>query len=175
MKKNILKEISGREALLILGELVRDDELLKKRIESLAQKYLEQVELKEVVDAVYSALDSLDVEDLWDSSGSTRYGYIEPVERAYEMVEEALEPFIKEMKRFQRLSMFEQAKVQCLGILSGIYSYHMEADSEFKEWAPDVLEEQFLFIFGEWKKEQQSWRDIKDLEDYASSNFPNIV
>lgn len=174
MKINILKEINGREALLILNDLVREDPLLKRRIESLALKYLEQVELREVIDEVYSTLECLEVEELWNSSGSTQYGYIQPGERAYEMVEEALEPYLKEMKRFQRLSMFEEAKIQCLGILGGIYSYHMESDNEFKGWAPDVLEEQFLTILEKWREKQNNRSDIREVEDYVRKNFPNI-
>ena len=41
-------------------------------------------------------LDSIEVEEVWDRSGRTRNGYVEPTEMAFQMSEEALDPFIEE-------------------------------------------------------------------------------
>ena len=39
-----------------------------------------------IASAVYLELNRLDVEELWDRSGSTRHGYVEPNEMASEMI-----------------------------------------------------------------------------------------
>jgi len=65
-------------------------------------------------------LDSIEVEEVWDRSGRTRNGYVEPTEMAFPMFEDALDPFIEEMKKYQKLSMFAEAKNYCIGILKGI-------------------------------------------------------
>ena len=44
-----------------------------------------------IADEVFYELDSLEVEDVWDQSGSTRYGYVDPNEKAWEMLEDAIE------------------------------------------------------------------------------------
>ncbi|MGE5557823.1 MAG: hypothetical protein ACM3WV_04345 [Bacillota bacterium] len=49
------------------------------------------------------------MEDLWDRSGKTRHGYIDPDEMAREVVEEALQPYRK-IKKFQNPGMYETAK-----------------------------------------------------------------
>jgi len=76
-KKDILTTITQNEAFTILKSLAKEDENIKKRIEQLAIEYLEDVDVEEIADAVYFDLDLIEVEDLWDRSGSTRDGYVD--------------------------------------------------------------------------------------------------
>jgi enamine deaminase RidA (YjgF/YER057c/UK114 family) len=78
------------------------------------------VDIKDIASLVYFDLDSIEVEEVWDRSGRTRNGYVEPTEMAFQMFEEALEPFLEEMKKYLKLSMFVEAKEYCMGILRGI-------------------------------------------------------
>lgn len=77
-KKHILDDIRAKYAYEILKRLAEEDAKISKRIEELSFEYLRQVDPDDVADGVFHYLDSLDVEDVWDKSGGTRHGYVDP-------------------------------------------------------------------------------------------------
>jgi len=103
--KNIFDIISADDAFAILKILADEDEDLAKRIEQLAVNYLSGTDIDDIALQVYSDLDSLEIEEAWDHSGSTRHGYVDPGEAADEMFEEALEPYVADLKKYQKLQM----------------------------------------------------------------------
>ncbi|MGM0366255.1 MAG: hypothetical protein ACQEP5_06915 [Actinomycetota bacterium] len=134
-------------------------------------EYLKEISIEGIADEVYLDLSSLEVEDVWDQSGSTRYGYIDPVDMAGEMFEEALEPYKGELEKYQRLGMRQEAKKYCLGMLKGIYRFEKECETKFREWAEDIPEESFDRFFNTWKKSCKSPGDIKEVEEYIKDIF----
>jgi hypothetical protein len=72
------------------------------------------VDEDETADEVFCVLDSIDVQDCWDRSGSSRHGYTEPSEAAVELVEEELQPFYDQAKRYRELGMAEQETTNLL-------------------------------------------------------------
>ena len=83
---NILDRISADDALVILTRLAQEDTSLLKRIERAALEYFKEVSVEEIADGVFWELDTLEVEDIWDNSGPTRYGYVDSGEKVWEMV-----------------------------------------------------------------------------------------
>jgi len=164
--KNIFDAISADDALAILRLLAKEDTKIAKKIEQIAIEYLSDVDIEDIASEVYFELDSIEVEEVWDRSGRTRNGYVEPTEMAFQMFEDALEPFVEEMKKYQKLSMFVEAKNYCIGILRGICSFEEESTSEYKDWAVDAPAEFFGWILDGWKKGQkgvteEEERDVK--------------
>ena len=74
---NILDKINADDGLAILKMLAKEDTSLLKRIENAASEYFSDVEVEDIADGVFYELDTLVVEDVWDQSGSTRYGYVD--------------------------------------------------------------------------------------------------
>ncbi len=136
-KRQVLDDIITKYAYEILKRLADEDAKISKRIEELALEYLIEVGPDNIAEHVFNDLDSLDVEELWKNSGRTRYGYVEPYELASEMFQEALEPYVDEFRKCQNLSMDEEAKLHCMGILKGIYKFEKEAITEFQDWTVD--------------------------------------
>ncbi len=93
-KKQILDDIRAKYAYEILKKLADEDANISKRTEELALEYLIEVDPDDIAESVFYDLDSLAVEDVWDNSGGTRDGYVDPNELASEMFEEVLEPYI---------------------------------------------------------------------------------
>ncbi len=122
-KKKILNDVRARYAYEILKRLADEDAKISKRIDDLALEYLIEVNPDQIAESVFSDLDHLAVEEVWDNSGGTRDGYVDPNELASEMFEEALEPYIDELRKCQEMSMAEEAKLHCMGILKGIYKF----------------------------------------------------
>lgn len=54
---------------------------------------------------LYDELDALEVEEVWDRAGETRYGYVEPGEAADQMIDDVLEPLLKELARYEKLGL----------------------------------------------------------------------
>ena len=77
-KTSIIDQLSPDEALEVLKVLIREDESLIGKIEKIAHEILSDIDIEEIASALYLELDSLDVEELWDRSGRTRHGYVEP-------------------------------------------------------------------------------------------------
>ncbi len=170
-RKNILDKINADDAFAILKILAKEDTNIARRIEQIAVDYLGGVDIEDIASQVYFDLDSLAVEDVWDQSGSTRYGYVDPTDMAWQMFEEALEPFLEEIRKYQELSMYAEAKNCCMGILKGIYQFEKESKSEYKDWAVDAPKEYFKNVLDDWRKSCKNPKDVKAVEEFIKKNF----
>ncbi len=171
-KQNIFNIITPDDAFVILQTLAKEDKEIAKRIEQLAMEYLSDVDIEGVADEVYSALELIDVHDLWDNAGPTRNGYVDVTELAWEMFEDALQPFLDELKKYQTLSMPTEAKYLGMGILQGLYRFEKESNSEFKGWAVDAPGEYFGTILDEWRDSCESSEDFEDMDAFIQENCP---
>jgi hypothetical protein len=87
---------SGGETAAVLDELVAADHELKDRAERAPRARLAQVDTDDVTNAVVAALLALDPEDLAARAGRTRYGYVEPTEAEWSLLEAVVEPWLAE-------------------------------------------------------------------------------
>ncbi len=102
---NLIDKISPDEALKILKQLTKADRMIKKRIMEIADIIIRDFDIEEICDDVFGVLNGMDVEELWDRSGSSRFGYVSPEDMAVEMMEEELEPFNQDVIRISELNM----------------------------------------------------------------------
>ncbi len=172
MQDNIFEAISPNEALEIIRRLARTDKVLKKKIVELAENLIRTVDVDGVSEAVFDALDCIDVHDLWDRAGPNRDGYTSPEEMSFEMFEEAIEPYVKEMHRLLDLKMHQKVKHYCMGILKGIYQYEKDSGSEFKNWVTDIPEETFGAILKSWGKNSKI-KDKNEMKYYIQEECPD--
>lgn len=171
-KKDILKSISAEEASIVLQQLVATSPAIRKKAEGIALRLLVDVDVDSVAAEVLLELDSLIVEDVWDHSGSTRDGYVDPGECAWQMFEDALEPFLEQLQKCSTLSLHDQAKLYCMGILEGIHRFESESESEYKDWAVDAPGEYFVRIYNEWKKEAKNKKDVSEVRKFIQDLAP---
>jgi len=173
-KRDILQEISPTDALHILRILVEEDSRFADRIYQIAVEILSNIDPDDIAFEVYGELNGIEVEDLWDRSGSKRYGYVDPSDEAWTMFEEALEPFIDEMEKYQKLGLFLEAKNYCIGILRGIYRYEKESKAKFKDWAVDAPRDYFHRILEKWKDGKPAPEDVARVEETIRQDFADI-
>jgi len=100
-------------------------------------------------------------------SGRTQYGYVDPGDAAWEMFEEALNPFIDEMKKNQKRALPAVAKAYCIGIIKGLWRFDEESISDFKDWVTDAPGEYVDTVFDEWKKGDPSDEDIAEVMGFV--------
>lgn len=93
-----LDAITYKDATHILENIAEEDTNTAAKIEQLLTKYLSDVSIKKIAETIYLELSFTDIEEVWDQSGNTAYGYTEPFEAAWKIFEEILEPFVQKLK-----------------------------------------------------------------------------
>jgi len=91
---------------------------------------------------------------------------------AWQVFEEALAPALDSLRRFQRLGLMPQAKLQCMGILWGIQRFEKESDSEFKAWAGDAPGEYFASTYREWRNGTTSREEVTEVRRFVKRFCP---
>ncbi|MGQ0593856.1 MAG: hypothetical protein ACT4QB_14785, partial [Gammaproteobacteria bacterium] len=135
---DVIKKLTAEQALEVVKRLSETGGKIQETVLAEARDVLSEIDLDETADEVFFVLDSIDVEDCWDRAGSSRNGYTSPDEAAVEMVDEALQPFLDQARRYHELGMREEEMTHCMGLILGIYRYEHESKSEFREWSVDV-------------------------------------
>jgi hypothetical protein len=140
-KKSALDRLKGEEAAALLRALLVRHPDLVKEAEGLAGSVIGDVSIEEVADTVEDDIRALDVEDLNSRAGSHAYGYVEPTEAAWELVEEVVMPFIEGIKRRVEVGQQAAALSTCAGIVLGLYRLRNSENDPFLGWAADSPDE----------------------------------
>ena len=167
----IINHLAPADALSILRTLADSDPALARRITEIATAHLSDVDPGEVAITLYDELEALEVEEVWERAGRTRYGYVETDEAASEMVDEVLEPFLEEMGRYQKLGMNSEANRTCMGLLLGLYRFERESTIEFKDWATDVPVASAERVIYLWKQGAPSQADVKVVKAFVEDEL----
>jgi hypothetical protein len=136
-KKSVLGNLKADEALDVLHRLLATHPNLKKEAESIACSLLGEVNFEEIADEVQEAVSALDFDDLNARAGHHEQGYVEPSEAAWEILEEAVEPFTADIKRRIELGLEADALEICKGTVLGLYRVDHSGGGPVAEWAPD--------------------------------------
>lgn len=169
--REIIAQLSPGDALSILQSLANSDEELARRIAEMAIAQLSQVDPEEVASALYDGLNALEVEEVWDRAGETRYGYVDPSEAAFQMIDEVIEPLLEELSKYQKLGLNTQANEMCMGLLLGFYQFEHEATSEFKNWAVDAPISFAETVVEAWKDGTPSRADVKTVRTFVEEEL----
>lgn len=161
---DIFEIITPHEAMLVLHRFIKKHEEYTEEIKKIALELVSDTDIDEVAKYVNNSLNYLQVEELWDRSGKTRYGYVEPSEEAWIMIEEALFEYVDAMKKYQKSGLHRLAKTYCMGIIKGIKDYDSNSLSEFSDWAVDAPYEFIERVFDEWKINAPDEKDIDEVQ-----------
>jgi hypothetical protein len=133
---NLLDKLDDAEAAAVLHKLLDRHRDLRIEAEAVARDVLAGISAFSVADEIEDALLQFDYDDLNGRAGKQSWGYVEPSEAAGELLEEALEPFIDDMKRYLEAGQEEPACQFCQGILLGLYRVR-DSENDLLSWAPD--------------------------------------
>jgi len=171
-KKDVLGALSPGQAQFVLNELVSSESRIRKKAEEIALELLGDVDVDDVAQDLLWELESIPVEQVWDNSGATREGYVDPGDCAWQLFEDALERFTRELERCRQLSLTEQANLHCMGILKGIHRFETESTTEFKNSCVDAPGQFFVSVYDEWKKGARRKRDVSEMKKFIESLCP---
>jgi len=149
---DVLSKLTGTQALHVLERLASRDSGMAEIIADEAKCMLAEVDIDETAEEVFAAFDAIAVEDCWDRSGADRDEYTSPEEAAVELIEEELQPFADQAKRYHELDMREQERDYCAGVILGLYRYEKESKSAFRDWSEDLPLDSAGWLLDEWRK-----------------------
>ncbi|HKS44452.1 MAG TPA: hypothetical protein VJT49_04925 [Amycolatopsis sp.] len=133
-----LAALSANEKATVLDELLATRPDLRQLAENHAVRLMSAADRTAVADDVASALRDLDIEELNGHAGyRPRRGYVHPVEAADEILDEALEPFLRDLERRAALGMATAATELAAGILLGLYECRDGGGETLLEYSPD--------------------------------------
>lgn len=123
--------------------LAAADPEVEDRAELAAWSRLAEVVADDVANGVTAALLALDQDDLAAHAGRTRYGYVEPTEAAWSLLEAAVEPWLEDITRRASLGLTRAARQLAFGSLEALRRVegHIRNDDLLVSWAPDFSSE----------------------------------
>jgi hypothetical protein len=169
---DVIKKLTAEQALEVVKRLSEKGGKIREAVLAEAKNLLTAVDVDETADEVFCVLDSIDVQDCWDRSGKSRYGYTEPSEAAVELVEEELQPFYDQPARYQELGMAEQETTYSMGVILGLYRYEHESKSEFRKWAEDVPIECAGYLLNKWRERNQGIAPAQAMDEFIQHRCP---
>lgn len=110
---------------------------LAAEAEEIAQATVTDVDGEAIAEEVEQAVLDLDLDDLNSRAGRHSWGYVEPTEAAWELLGEAIDPFLAEMKRHIELGFEMAATATCVGIVLGLYRCRGKNSDQVLGWAED--------------------------------------
>lgn len=142
-KRSALGELEPAEKATVLDELLRSRPELRVEAERIAREQLMETDLEAVAEEVAWELRSLSSDELVGRAGRHRWGYVEPTEAAWELLEERVGAFDREVERLIKLGMIGPAVDTAVGVIGGLYRCRGCDDGELLlSWAPDFALEQ---------------------------------
>lgn len=140
--RGVLQALKPAELSAVLRELLERHPDLRPDAEVIATGMMSRSSVEEVAEGVHHTVTSLDVEALHGRAGKQPWGYVEPVDAAWEILEEAVEGYLEDMTRRVKLGLGSAAEAICRGVVLGLYRAQEERSSGLLAWAPDFPIEQ---------------------------------
>ena len=136
-KGKVLARLKPEESASVLRSLLERHPDLVAEAEAMANAVVTEVDADAVAEDVEQAVLDLDIDDLGTRAGRKRWGYVEPTEAAWELLGEAVDPFLEEMKRHVELGFEAAATAACAGIVLGLYRCRRKNSDQVLGWAED--------------------------------------
>jgi len=135
-KGEVLARLSPQEGAGVLRTILERHPELAAEAEEIAKATVTDVDAEAVAEDVEQAVLDLDLSELNSRAGRQEWGYVEPAEAAWEILAEAIDPFLDDMKRHIELGFEAAALATCSGIVLGLYRCRGK-NSQLLGWAED--------------------------------------
>lgn len=146
------EKLRTEEAAAVLNHLLNKHPELKPEAEEIATQMISAVSSEDIAEEVYLEITGVDIEAVSGRAGSHSWGYVEPGEAATELLTEAVEDRVEEMKRSLELGLLAPAEALCVGIVQGLYRARDVVSDGALGWAVDFPAEEAGFVVEEFLK-----------------------
>lgn len=132
-----LSQLRADEAASILRALLERHPELTAEATVMAEAAITGAHADGIANAVEHAILALDIDALGDRAGEHGDGYTSPTEAAWELLQEALDPFLDDLRRQIALRAASAAIESCKGIVLGLYRVRGKNRDAVLGWAED--------------------------------------
>jgi len=147
----VLEGITDAEGHQVLRALLSRHPGLSAEAEAVATALAADVSRDRVAAQVVDAIESVGLEDLGARAGRQAHGYVQPGQAAWEVLGEAVQPAIAEIRRLLAFGLEDPARAQCEGVLLGLHAVGVEDGShELIAYAPDFPAEAAAQALDAW-------------------------
>lgn len=152
-KGSALAALSAAEKAAVLEELLAVRQDLREQAEACAARLMKDARRAAIAHDVESALKWLDIDELNTRAGHRPgFGYVDPVEAAGEILDQALQPFLDDLQRRAGLGMGSAATEVAAGILLGLYDCQEGGSETLLEYVPDYAAERASVVVSDCVK-----------------------
>jgi hypothetical protein len=144
--------LTGDEALVVLHELLSSHSELIPDARRAANAVLASVSFAAVAESILDALAEFGLDDL--AAGPRAGGYVEPSEAAWEAIEQAVAPYLRDLERRGKLKHEDEATELCKGIVLGLYRAEQRG-FELLEYAEDCPSQLAAHAVNKWRRRRQ--------------------
>lgn len=141
-RSDVLARLTPPEFGAVLRILLERHKDLRAETERIATELMAVPSLNDIAENVFEAVTSLDLDDLNSRAGKTQWGYVEPSEAAWELLEESVADTISDMKRRMELGLTDAATTICCGIVKGLNKAEDVHSDGVLDWATDFPAEE---------------------------------
>jgi hypothetical protein len=146
----LLERLSPEEAVTVLHQMLDKHPELQSEAEQFATKLVSSCSIEDVAQDVCDRITGIDLDALNGRAGAHSWGYVEPGEAAQDLLEEAVEDLLEDMKRRAELGLVSAAEVVCAGMVQGLYQARDTKSDGALGWAPDFPAEEADYVVGEF-------------------------
>jgi len=136
-ERDILDMLSPVEAASVLRALLERRPKLREQAREAAKELVDDVSPEGVAEDVKWSMLQLGYEELNARAGRHEWGYVEPTDAAWELLEEAIEDFVMDARRRRELGLVAAAESMFQGIVLGLYEIRDAPSGDVLGWAPD--------------------------------------
>ena len=170
-RRGPLHTLTDSEARSVLNLMLQRHPSLAAEAEELALQVAARVEREAVATEVLDAVRGLGYGELNARAGPHSWGHVEPTEAAWELLDEAIAPFLLELRRLLSLELERAARAQCEGVLLGLHRLQREhGDHDVLGWAPDFIGEAAGTTLEAWLSRRDGPRELD--EGFVSEEVP---
>ena len=134
--RHALDALAPGESTDVLKALLGRHPELRREAETIARDLLAGTDPESIASSVREAVLSPDLSDLGARAGRNIYGYVHETDAAWEILEEAVQPFLDDLRRLVDLNMQDKAVLFCCAIISGLYMSRHPPDGAVLAYAP---------------------------------------
>ncbi len=138
---NVMGKMTASERASVLEALLKRHPELRSEAEQIAVDMISSPSVEEVAEEVRHAVTALGVDSLNGRAGRQPWGHVDPSEAAWELLGEAVEGFLADMKRCIGLGLHGAAVDVCCGVVLGLHQAGESGSEGVLEWAPDFAAE----------------------------------
>jgi hypothetical protein len=135
--KDILSYLDPHELAKVLHQILIRHRDLRDEANSIATDLLNDISVEAVSEEVTDLILGVGLEVLGNRAGKRPWGYVEPGEAAWEVLEESIEGIEKEMEKRMQAGLERSAEKLCQGIVIGLHNAMAANCDGALAWAPD--------------------------------------